>query len=76
METATATDTIGIASTEVKGLTQAQVDVALNHYGPNKLPEPKLPGPVALFFRQFLSPFIYILLIAALVSLAESPLVH
>jgi magnesium-transporting ATPase (P-type) len=42
----------------------------LAEYGRNRLPEPPLPGPVAVFLRQFRSPFIYILLVAALASLA------
>ena len=51
-----------------KGLSLDQVQASLLKYGPNKLPEAQLPGPLALFLRQFLSPFIYILLTAALVS--------
>ncbi len=43
-------------------------------YGYNRLPAPPLPGVPQIFLRQFLSPFIYILLIAALASLALSQL--
>ena len=52
------------------GLTQEEAAIRLRHYGPNRLPEPKAPGLAALFLRQFLSPFIYILMIAATVSFA------
>jgi len=52
------------------GLTSAEAERRLAEYGPNQLPEPKLSGPLTLFARQFLSPFIYILIIAALASLA------
>jgi len=51
------------------GLTSAEAERRLAEYGPNKLPEPASPGPLAIFLRQFLSPFIYILLIAASASL-------
>ncbi len=58
------------ASPSQTGLTSKDAALRLEHFGPNKLPEPKPPGPIAIFVRQFLSPFIYILLIAAIVSLA------
>ncbi|SDF63042.1 MULTISPECIES: cation-translocating P-type ATPase [Thalassobaculum] len=52
------------------GLTQEEAENRLRQYGPNRLPEPKAPGLAVLFIRQFLSPFIYILMIAAAVSFA------
>lgn len=52
------------------GLSSEQAGQLLEQHGHNRLPEPPMPGPVKLFFRQFLSPFIYILLIAAIASLA------
>ena len=52
------------------GLTQDEANARLRQYGPNRLPEPKAPGLATLFIRQFLSPFIYILMIAAVVSFA------
>jgi magnesium-transporting ATPase (P-type) len=42
----------------------------LERGGRNTLPRPTPPGIVTLFSRQFLSPLIYILLIAAVVSIA------
>lgn len=52
------------------GLTSAEAERRLAKVGPNRLPEPKLSGPLTLFARQFLSPFIYILMIAAVAALA------
>jgi len=53
-----------------KGLTGAEAADRLARFGPNRLPEPKDPGLGRIFLRQFLSPFIYILLAAAIVSFA------
>ncbi|MEL6363944.1 MAG: HAD-IC family P-type ATPase [Pseudomonadota bacterium] len=50
------------------GLTSAAAAAALETHGLNRLPEPRLPGPIEIFTRQFLSPFIYILIVAAAVS--------
>jgi len=52
------------------GLTETEAEARLKSIGPNTLPPPKLAGVVALFLRQFLSPFIYILIIAAVASLS------
>ncbi len=51
-----------------QGLTDTEAAARLGQYGPNRLPEAHTPGPVEIFLRQFLSPFIYILLIAAVLS--------
>ncbi|MEO1039546.1 MAG: HAD-IC family P-type ATPase [Pseudomonadota bacterium] len=58
----------------LSGLTDAEAQDRLTRYGENRLPEPKSAGPITVFLRQFLSPFIYILLAAALVSLAVDQL--
>jgi magnesium-transporting ATPase (P-type) len=50
------------------GLTSHQAAERLLKDGPNTLPESKPPGFILLFLKQFKSPFIYVLLIAALVS--------
>jgi calcium-translocating P-type ATPase len=55
---------------EQNGLSAAEAARRLAEHGPNRLPEAPLPGPLSIFLRQFLSPFIYILLIAAIASLA------
>lgn len=51
------------------GLSRSEVAERLKSYGPNSLPKPRLPGVATYFFRQFLSPLIYILLLAAAASL-------
>lgn len=52
------------------GLSTAEADTILDKTGLNELPEQQKPGPVKIFIHQFQSPFIYVLLAAALVSLA------
>jgi magnesium-transporting ATPase (P-type) len=54
---------------ELRGLSSAEAARRLEQHGPNRLPETPLPGPLTILLRQFLSPFIYILLVAAVVSL-------
>lgn len=58
-----------VASRHLDGLSSREAAARLAQYGPNSLPEPAPPGLVETFLRQFLSPFIYILMIAAAVSL-------
>ena len=52
----------------LNGLTSVAAAEKLAVLGPNRLPEPKAPGPLKIFFTQFRSPFIYVLLAAAVVS--------
>ena len=54
----------------IQGLTAAEATAGLTRHGPNALPDVGGPSLIAVFLRQFLSPLIYILLAAALVSLA------
>ena len=54
------------------GLTSQQAAERLLKDGSNTLPESKPPGFIQLFLKQFKSPFIYVLLIAALVSFVLS----
>ncbi len=54
----------------ITGLSQSQVELARQKYGENKLPEEKLATYLEIFFNQFKSPLIYILLIAVLIVLA------
>ena len=58
----------GVAASELRGLASAKAEALLREHGPNRLPEPKRAGVLEMFLRQFLSPFIYILMIAAGVS--------
>jgi Ca2+-transporting ATPase len=52
------------------GLSQDEARQRLNQYGPNSLPEPEQDSLALIFIRQFKSPFIYILLAAAIFSIA------
>ncbi len=55
--------------TSHRGLKPEDITSRLNQFGPNKLPQAKLPGVLTIFFRQFLDPLIYVLLFAAIISL-------
>jgi Ca2+-transporting ATPase len=50
------------------GLSLEEAEKRLTQYGPNALPAKKPPGVLIIFLRQFKSPLIYILLIAAIIS--------
>lgn len=52
-----------------KGLTEQEAADRLKKFGRNSLPERKPPGVVTIFLHQFLSPLIYILLVAGSISL-------
>jgi len=52
-----------------RGLTEAEARSRLTTHGPNQLPEAPPPSLWAMVLRQFASPLIYILIIAALVSI-------
>jgi Ca2+-transporting ATPase len=51
------------------GLTAAEARDRLLRYGPNRLQGKKKTPPVLVFLRQFLSPLIYVLLVAAVISI-------
>ncbi len=51
------------------GLTGEEAAKRLKDYGPNRLPAGKIDGYPTIFFRQFQSPLIYILLLACIVVL-------
>lgn len=52
-----------------KGLSSEEARARLQRYGPNILPQAKPPGMHEVFVRQFASPLIYVLLLAAVISL-------
>ena len=54
----------------VHGLAQSEVIARLERYGRNALPKPRIPSVFQVFVRQFTSPLIYVLLAAAILSLA------
>ena len=51
------------------GLELDDVQHRLQQYGFNRLPRSKPPGLSVVFLRQFISPLIYVLLAAAIISL-------
>jgi len=55
--------------TNLNGLSLAEAQRRLTEYGHNVLPEPKVPSAPAIFFAQFLSPLILILIISAAIIL-------
>ena len=65
-----AEEMLAILQSSPKGLSHAEADARLQHYGRNALPTAKPPGIVRVFLHQFASPLIYVLVAAALVSLA------
>ena len=53
-----------------RGLTDSEVAERQSKYGPNELPQPAPPSALLIFVRQFKSPLIYVLAVAAVVALA------
>ena len=52
-----------------QGLTSSEANARLGQHGPNLLPGKPPPGLAVIFAHQFLSPLIYILMVAGLVSM-------
>ena len=55
--------------TSREGLNGAEVEKRQKTFGPNRLPSKPPPTVLTIFLHQFLSPLIYILLVAAGISL-------
>jgi Ca2+-transporting ATPase len=51
------------------GLTETEAKSRFSQYGPNELKGKKKTPPILIFLRQFLSPLIYVLLVAAIISI-------
>jgi len=66
---ATAEEIAQELDTNLNGLSLAEAQRRLTEYGRNVLPEPKVPSAPAIFFAQFLSPLILILIISAAIIL-------
>ncbi len=62
-------EVLGNLGSSRNGLSREEASIRFDRFGPNVLPEPPLQGLLLVFVRQFLNPFIYILLFAAIVSL-------
>ena len=65
-----AEETFAALDTTASGLASGDAGVRLASFGLNELPQGKPPSVARIFFRQFLNPLIYILLIAAAISAA------
>jgi magnesium-transporting ATPase (P-type) len=63
-------DVLSLLGVGQKGLSGQEAAKRLEQYGPNTLPAREAPGLLKVFLMQFLHPLIYILLAAAIASLA------
>jgi Ca2+-transporting ATPase len=61
-------EVLEILGSRPSGLSTAEAMIRLHQYGPNQLEGRKKVPPVVVFLRQFLSPLIYVLLAATLIS--------
>ncbi len=73
--TQTETDLFKKLGTTTKGLSKREIQSRLKIYGANQLPRVEPPPWWKIAIRQFQSPFVYILAVAAMVSLAIGELV-
>jgi len=64
------TEVLARVQSSPKGLSADEAAARLADYGPNVLPGKPPPGMARIFLRQFLSPLIYILIAAGVVSMA------
>lgn len=60
--------TLTALKTDMNGLSEAEAEDRLVRVGRNVLPETPPPSVLTLFLRQFRNPFIYVLLVASLIS--------
>ena len=70
MPASTQSEIGSIPRTPDTGLSQAEVAARRKTYGENRLPAEKTTSPLAILLAQVKSPLVYIILVAALVSLA------
>jgi magnesium-transporting ATPase (P-type) len=63
-------EVLELLQSSLHGLSHDETVTRLARYGRNTLPKAKLPGPAAVFLSQFKSPLIYVLLAAAVLSVA------
>lgn len=57
-----------VASDQSAGLSSGEVKIRAEKYGKNELSDKQSEGPLVVFFRQFKSVLVYILLLAAVIS--------
>jgi Ca2+-transporting ATPase len=58
-----------LLGSNINGLSNSEADARLREYGLNKLTEKKGKNPFVVFFLQFKSPLVYILVAAAIISI-------
>ena len=54
--------------TSAKGLSYAEAELRLKHYGPNRLDEKRRKSPLKMLFQQLTETMVLILIVAALLS--------
>ena len=69
MESSKKQSVINEKPTPIKGLTTEEALSRLKKYGPNTFPRSKPPSAWSILISQFKSPLIYIILVAAVISL-------
>jgi P-type Ca2+ transporter type 2C len=62
-------ETFNLLDSTPQGLSQAEAATRLSTVGANELPQAKKPSKLLIFLRQFKSPLIYILIVAAVITL-------
>jgi len=62
-------ETLLVLNSKRSGLTEAEAKTRLLQYGANELKGKKKTSPILVFLRQFLSPLIYVLLVAVIISI-------
>jgi len=62
-------ETLDLFNSQRHGLTDDEAKARLEHYGYNELKAKKKTLPIVVFFKQLLSPLIYILFAAAIISI-------
>ncbi len=62
-------ETLEVLNSRRAGISDAEAKARLLRYGRNELQGKKKTSPIVVFLRQFLSPLIYVLLVAAVISI-------
>ncbi len=63
-------EALAVLGSRRSGLSQAEARLRLLEHGPNELMARRKTSPILAFLRQFLSPLIYVLLVAVIISAA------
>ncbi len=61
-------EALGALNTNEKGLTEEEFSIRIEKYGKNTFSKREKKGPASIFFKQFLSPLIFLLLGAAIIT--------